>query len=251
MIKIAFCDDDPATLNEIHSLLDKYVASHNRNITYTAFQSALELLANIEKGMCFDILLLDVIMPGENGISTAREIRQFDESVKIIFLSSSQEFAVQSYSVGAYFYQMKPILEESFFRLMDSVIGECEKSQPHNMILRCKSGISKINLEKLEYCEIIGHTLFFHMENGAIVESTGSLDSLHSQLAQYENYLRPHRSYLVNMEYISHISYRAITMDSQAKVPIPHGKCSEIKKTYLEYATGKSITNFVPSPTVE
>lgn len=239
MIKIAFCDDDLTTLSEINALLDKYRAAHNRNITYTTFQSALELLANIEKGMRFDILFLDVIMPGENGINAAKEIRQYDETVKIIFLTSSQEFAVQSYSVGAYFYQTKPILEESFLRLMDSVIGECEKSQPHNLILRCKSGISKINLEKLEYCEIIGHTLFFHMENGVVVESIGSLDNLHSQLAQYENFMRPHRSYLVNMEYIGHISYKAITMDSQEKVPIPHGKCSEIKKIYLEYTCNR------------
>lgn len=239
MINIAFCDDDPTTLNEINVLLDKYRTAHNRNITYAAFQSALELLANIEKGMCFDILFLDVIMPGENGLSAAREIRQWDDTVRIIFLTSSPEFAVQSYSVGAYFYQLKPIWEENFFKLMDSVIGECEKAQPRDLVLRCKNGIRKINLENLEYCEIIGHTLFFHMENGDVMESIGSLDNLHSQLAQYENFLRPHRSYLVNMEYVNHISYKAITMDSQAKIPIPHGKCSEIKKNYLEYTCNR------------
>ena len=76
--------------------------------------------------MRFDILLLDVIMPGENGIDAAREIRRYDNNVKIIFLTSSAEFAVESYTVGAYFYQLKPIWEESFFRLMDSVIAECE-----------------------------------------------------------------------------------------------------------------------------
>ena len=68
-------------------------------------------------------------MPGENGIEAAREIRQYDSNVKIIFLTSSAEFAVQSYTVGAYFYQLKPIWPESFFRLMDSVIAACSREQ--------------------------------------------------------------------------------------------------------------------------
>ena len=118
---------------------------------------------------------------------------------------------------------------------MDSVISECEKSQQCSLILRCKNGITRIELEKLEYCEVIGRTLLFHMENGNVPESMGSLDELCSQLTQYPNFLRPHRSFLINMEYVQNISYRAITMDNLAEIPIPHGKCSEIKNQYLEY----------------
>ena len=175
-------------------------------------------------------------MPGENGIETAKEIRQYDNNIKIIFLTSSPEFAVQSYTVGAYFYQLKPIWEEGFFRLMDSVLAECTKTQENSLILRSKEGITRIDLEKLEYCEVIGRTLFFHLENGKVFESVGSLDDLSLQLEPYGNFLRPHRSFLVNMEYIQNISYRAIKMISLAEIPIPHGKCSEIKNKYLEYA---------------
>lgn len=236
MIKIAFCDDDLSTLNELNILLNQYRVEHNKDITYAVFQSPLELLANIEKGMRFDVLFLDIIMPGENGIDAAKEIRQYDNTVKIIFLTSSSEFAVQSYTVSAFFYQIKPIWKESFFRLMDSVIDDCEKSQEYSLILRCKSGISRIDLDKLEYCEVIGRTLCFHMKNGIVMESTGSLDDLCNKLTQYESYLRPHRSFVINMEYVRNISYKAITMDSLAQIPIPHGKCSEIKKLYLAYA---------------
>ena len=127
MIQIGFCDDDPSVLDELHELLGSYRTEHNADIAPTAFQSPFELLASIEKGARFDILLLDVLMPGENGIEAAREIRQYDSNVKIIFLTSSAEFAVQSYTVGAYFYQLKPIWPESFFRLMDSVIAACSR----------------------------------------------------------------------------------------------------------------------------
>lgn len=203
MLKIAFCDDDLEILKELGILLDKYKKERDEDLTCTVFQSPLELLAAIEKGFSFDILFLDILMPGENGIETAKEIRQYDNNMKIIFLTSSPEFAVQSYTVGAYFYQLKPVWEESFFRLMDAVLGR---------------------------------KLLFHLENGAVLESAGSLDDLAGQLMQYSNFFRPHRSFLVNMEYIQNISSRSIKMVNDAEIPIPHGKCSEIKNTYMEYA---------------
>ena len=63
------------------------------------------------------------------------EIRQYDTSVKIIYLTSSAEYAVDSYSVGAYFYQLKPIWQESFYRLMDSVLSECHKDKENSLMI--------------------------------------------------------------------------------------------------------------------
>lgn len=236
MIKIAFCDDDMEVLHQMNELLDRYRVERNEDITYAAFQSPFELLTEIEKGIRPDILLLDVVMPGQNGMDVAKEIRQYDTNMKIIFLTSSPEFAVESYSVGAYFYQLKPIWEESFFRLMDAVLAECEKKKKNRLILRSKDGITRIDLQQLEYCEVLGRKLLFHLENGAVLESAGSLDDLAGQLMQYSNFFRPHRSFLVNMEYIQNISSRSIKMVNDAEIPIPHGKCSEIKNTYMEYA---------------
>ena len=236
MIKIAFCDDDMEVLHQMNELLDRYRVERNEDITYAAFQSPFELLTEIEKGIRPDILFLDVVMPGQNGMDVAKEIRQYDTNMKIIFLTSSPEFAVESYSVGAYFYQLKPIWEESFFRLMDAVLAECEKKKKNSLILRSKDGITRIDLQQLEYCEVLGRKLLFHLENGAVLESAGSLDDLAGQLMQYSNFFRPHRSFLVNMEYIQNISSRSIKMVNDAEIPIPHGKCTEIKNTYMEYA---------------
>lgn len=236
MIKIAFCDDELSVLNELLILLDKYCVERNQEIDYITYHSPLDLLAEIERGKRFDILFLDVLMPGETGIDAAAEIRSYDNNVKIIFLTSSSEFAVQSYTVGAYFYQLKPIWEESFFHLMDSAISACEKEQTNSLILRCKSGITRIELRHLEYCQVIHRTLFIHLTNGKVLESIGSLDDLSKQLEPYGGFFRPHRSYLVNLEYVKKLSYQAITMSCLTEIPIPRGKYQELKDTYLEYA---------------
>lgn len=134
MIQIAFCDDDQTVLDQLSALLEKYRTQRCIQIQCTAFRSPLDLLAEIEKGVRYDILFLDVIMPAENGITVAKEIRQYDTAVEIIFLTSSTEFAVESYMVGAYFYQLKPIWEESFFRLTDSVIAECCRADQRSLV---------------------------------------------------------------------------------------------------------------------
>jgi DNA-binding LytR/AlgR family response regulator len=236
MVKIAFCDDDIAVVRQITALLNKYRETRDQPMECHAFESSLELLAAMEQGLRPDVLLLDVIMPGENGISAAREIREYDRNVKIIFLTSSAEYAVQSYTVDAYYYQLKPIREETFFQVLDSVLDECCRSAENSVMLRCKSGIVRVRLEKLMYCEVVGRTLLLHLDNGQVLESAGGLDKLAAELTAYENFVRPHRSYLVNMNHIQSISYRGLQLTDQMEIPIPHGRFSELKERYLEYA---------------
>ena len=77
---------------------------------------------------------------------------------------------------------------------------------------------------------------------GTVIESSGSMDELARQLADYPGFLRPHRSYLVNMEYIHNITAKSITMESLAEVPLPHGRFTAVRDQYLEYAfAGKKV----------
>ena len=154
MTRIAFCDDDAALLHQMQDFLEQYRTLRGVQLELAPYTKPMELLADIETGVRFDVLFLDVLMPGINGINAAREIRRYDTAVQIIFVTSSSEFAVQSYVVGAYYYQLKPIWKDSFFRLTDAVLAECRKRTQHSLILRCKSGVTRITLDSLEYCEV-------------------------------------------------------------------------------------------------
>ena len=68
------------------------------------------------------------------------------------------------------------------------------------------------------------------------MESVGCLDELGRQLLPYGKFLRVHRSYLVNLDYVQNLSYRAITMSCQTEIPIPRGKYTEIKQAFLGHA---------------
>ena len=137
MTRIAFCDDDAALLHQMQDFLEQYRTLRGVQLELATYTKPVELLADIEAGVRFDVLFL----------------------VQIIFVTSSSEFAVQSYVVGAYYYQLKPIWKDSFFRLTDAVLAECRKRTQHSLILRCKSGVTRITLDSLEYCEVQGRTL--------------------------------------------------------------------------------------------
>lgn len=235
--QIAFCDNDPSALVELQALLDQYGAQKGRKLDTTAYGSPLELLAAIERGARFDVLLLDILMPGQNGIETAAEIRQHDKDVKIIFLTSSSEFGVDAYAVNACQYLLKPIREEKFFPSLDAVFDTCERERTSGVLLRCKDGIVRLEPRQVEYCEVNRRTLLLHMASGTVLESVGRMGELLEHLAPYGCFLQVHRSYFVNMDYIQQISYRAIVMSCAAKIPIPRGKYNELKNLFLQYAT--------------
>lgn len=236
MIHLAICDDEIEELNHVVALIEDYRVERNINLGYGVYQSPLDLIAAVESGILYDIIILDVVMPGENGIEAARELRQCGCDAKIIFLTSSDEFAVQSYAVGAYFYQLKPIWKENFYTLMEQVAGEINRSRSSSLIVKCKEGIARIPLEQLEYCEVIRKTIIYHMSSGKALESAGSMQSLSEALLKYSAFLQPHRSYMVNMDYIQNISYKIIELSCLAQIPIPRGKYAEIKERFLNYA---------------
>ena len=236
MIRVALCDDDIFILNEMQGFLDRYCKERNQVIIHTTFCSPLELLREIERGVRFDILFLDILMPGQNGIETAADLRSYDSNIKIVFLTSSAEFAVESYKVDAYYYQLKPLRWEDFSRVMDSVLEKCTHEQEYSLILRCKGQFTRIELNQLEFCEVIHRTLLFHLVSGKVLESTGSLDDLGEKLSPYGCFLRVHRSYIVNLNYVQNISYRAVTMTCLTEIPLPRGKYNEIKDAFLANA---------------
>ena len=119
-MKIALCDDDERELTNIRSLLDSYQKTRNISLTYKEYHSSFELALQASKER-FDLYLLDILMPHMTGMQLAREIRTFDHAADIIFLTTSSDFAVESYTVKATNYLMKPVSSNAFFAAMVQV----------------------------------------------------------------------------------------------------------------------------------
>ena len=236
MLQIAVCDDNIDELSNMVRLINIYKKSRNFNCEYAVFSNGFELVSTLEKGKRFDIYCLDIIMPGFTGIDVAKEIRSFDKTAPILFFTSSPEFALESYSVKAINYILKPISKEKLFITFDELLEQIkEKKDEISIIVKSIEGIQKILISNLVFAEVIGRNVLYHLRSGKVVECTEPFSPVCDNLIKYRCFMKPHRSYIVNMQYIDTIENHQITLQTISSVPIAQGKSREIKQKYLNY----------------
>ncbi len=236
MLQIAICDDNIEELSNMVQLLNLYRASKNFSCDYAVFPNGFELISTLEKGKRFDIYCLDIIMPGIMGIDVAKEIRDYDKAAPILFFTSSPEFALQSYSVRAINYVLKPISKEKLFITFDEVLEQIKSQKDEDaIIVKSNDGIQKILIANLTFAEVIGRNVLYHLRSGKVIECTEPFSSACEKLLKYGCFIKPHRSFLVNMQYIDTIENHQITLQTLSSVPIAQGKAREIKQQYLAY----------------
>ncbi|WP_265445263.1 LytR/AlgR family response regulator transcription factor [Acetivibrio straminisolvens] len=236
MLQIALCDDNMNDLSNMVHLLDEYKSSKHLNFEYTVFSSGFELTSALDKGKQFDIYCLDIMMPGFTGIDLANEIRDFDKIAPILFFTSSSEFALESYSVRATDYVLKPVSKEKLFLTFDELLEQIESQKKENaIIVKSSDGIQKILISNIVYAEVIGRNVLYHLISGKVIECTESFSTVCSTLLKYRCFIKTHRSYIVNMQYIDIIENSKVTLQPLVSVPIAQGKAKEIKHQYLNY----------------
>lgn len=233
MLRIAICDDDLQELSRISILLNQYQAEKEPAFKYDSFSNAIDLLDEMKRN-AYHVLLLDVLMPGLNGIEAAREIRSFDEEIKIIFLTSSREFAVESYAVDAHYYMLKPGSAQKLFPILDRIFLDEQRGEDALQI-KTTSGFTRIPFGKIEFLEVYSKKLRFHLAHGTIKEINGSLSDFEEELLSREEFIKVHRSYIVNMAYILSLSPKELTTCSMQAVPISKLLYGQVRETYMQY----------------
>lgn len=243
-MKIAICDDNISDLSNIVSIVEDYILSNKNNfqIEYIAYKNPVDLIMVMESGQHFDLLLLDIFMPHMNGMEVAKEIRQYNQDVKIIFSTSSAEFAVESYTVDAFYYMLKPIQKENLITLFDKVVSETKLLSGTSILIKSKTGLTRIQTHRLEYAEVIGRTIFYHIYDNLVIESIGTMLELEDELLGNPCFIKPHRSYIVNMDYIDTLRNRELKMRSHTIIPMPKANYKYVKSAYLAYAFKESIS---------
>ena len=235
MVQIAVCDDNIDELSNMIQLINQYRSSKHLNCEYSAFRNGFELVSALEKGKRFDIYCLDIIMPGFTGIDVAKDIRAFDKNAPILFFTSSTEFALESYSVKAINYVLKPISKEKFFFTLDDVMDRMKMQNDDAIIVKSYDVMQKILISNLVFAEVIGRNVLYHLISGKVIECTDSFACVCDSLLKYSRFIRTHRSYIINMQYVDAIENHQVTLQTLSTVPIAQGKVREIKQRYLAY----------------
>ena len=236
MFRIAICDDETVFSAQINAIIGQWTNGPADLIT-EIFTDGDSLIRAHSKTP-FDIILLDVLMPLLDGIETAREIRAQDNAVKIVFLTSSAEYAVESYTVKANNYLLKPIDPFKLLRCLDELYGEMNRSSA-SVILRGAHTVHKVSLHDIEYLEAQNKHVLFVFSDGSRTETMGPLHNYEEELLS-QGFFKCHRSYIVNIFAIDTYTSAEIKMHSGEKIPISRNFHKDFEDAYFAAIFGKA-----------
>ncbi len=236
MLKIAICDDCPDFLSQAETKINQW-QNKPQGLVIGCFSDGDALIA-AHTASPFDIILLDAVMPLINGIETAREIRKLDNRVKIIFLTSSPEFAVESYTVKANNYLLKPIDANALYRSLDDLMAELRQAS-RSIMIRSVYAVHRVELASIEYIEAQNKRVLFALTGGKTIEAIDPLYTYESKLLLSDGFFKCHRSYIVNIHQIDTYTQREIKTRSGWCIPISRGYHKDFEEAYFSTLFGK------------
>jgi len=228
-ICIAICDDTADDIKLLSEALYAYDDSF-KIIPYTDGQALLDDFLDCKR--VIDILFLDICMPGMDGIKTAERIRYERKDVRIIFITSSDEYYPQAYEVFAFNYILKPLDRDKLYRILDKALEELKRESNQKIRISYKSKVYSIDYRDILYIESRDKFILFHKADGSMLQCYGKLDTIEEELPT-ESFIRCHKSFIANTSHITEMGGNYFRI---GQVVI------SISKKYLKFARERYYT---------
>ena len=172
-MRIAVCDDEKKSRDMMIELIREYnLTRSDRSLTLSVFASANELLNFIEEYNRFDLYILDIIMPRMSGIQLGSALRESGDEGMIVYLTTSPDFAVDSYTVEAFHYLLKPIDAGSLFHCLDRAVDRFIQFHKNAVAVRTARSIRMLPIQDIRYAERTGRLICYHMRDGSVINSS-------------------------------------------------------------------------------
>lgn len=238
MYEIAICDDDAVFSSMFEKLLSKLLEARGIPFHLTLFSETTTLRRAIENGQKYSLLFLDILFEAEDGIDFAKFLREKKCTTDIVFVTTSPDYAISSYDVEALHYLVKPITPEKLHVALDRFLN----SHPlHSLHIPTPKGLIHVQITDILFFEIYGHEITIHKTNNTQETCTGTLKELENLLPS-QTFVRPHRSYLVNLNYISEIIRYQMRLSSGDVIPISKKLYQCVQSSFIDYADEKCIS---------
>ena len=185
----------------------------------------------------YDLIILDIEMPLIDGIETAKKLRKSGDETALVFLTSHIEYALKGYEVNALRYLMKPAKIEQIREIINYLIES--KKQVKQLLVKSKEDTSLIYVNQIIYMEAINQDIRI-VTRDEEYRNRYNLKDYENELAAY-NFVRCHRSYLVNTSHIRKISGKEIIMDNSHNIPLSRTKEKKVKEALYEFVKREAL----------
>lgn len=238
MLRIAVCDDETQELKQTEAMLNAYFQAHPQlKGQVTAYRDGRTLLAQRETHGNFDLYVLDILMPEFSGIETGRRLRALGDQGEIVFLTSSNDFAADSYDVRAFFYLLKPVEKAKLFQVMDSVQKKLLKRRNSAIVVNTAMGPRCILLDQIRYAERVGRCIRYNCMGGTVDSQTirAPFREVVAPLLADRRFQLCGASFVINCQYVTGINSQSALLDNGQVLSLPRTAAANFKRAWGNY----------------
>lgn len=234
-MRIAIAEDEQAYLEQLQNHLQHFAKEAGMSIQVDAFSNGAQLVEHYRGG--WDLILLDVDMPTMNGLDAARNIRQLDQNVFIIFITNLAQYAIKGYEVNALDYVLKPVSYYALSMKLNMVSRLLRRNAEHFLTISHNGDLHRFPVSGLFYVEIFSHQLNYHTIDGDITTTNNhTLSALEQELAEY-GFVRCHKSCLINLRHVQELRGNTVHL-AGVELPVSRNRRKAVMQAIMNYSKG-------------
>lgn len=232
MLNICLCDDDIDVLNYYTNKINELSEKNNYACNIETFKSGENLIFEDNPNR-FNIIIIDIIMKRMDGIETTKILRKYGYNGVIIFLTSSKDFALDSFQVEPLNYILKNESDDRFNHIFLKAIEQVYKVSNKNIIISSKSQNKVINLDNIVYMESLNKKVILHKISGNLEEINCVFKDIYEKVKEY-SFIRCHKSYIVNIKYVQTFNKLECKVQKDIIIPIGRKYSKDFRRIILE-----------------
>ena len=217
--RIAVCDDEKEDRGLVEDLVWQWAKDRGFAVEVRSFPSGDAFLFQYTEDKAWDILLLDVEMPGCSGVELAKQVRQENKLTQIVFVTGYSDYIAEGYDVSALHYLLKPIGGEKLRSVLNRAVDQLRRDG-RSLLLELSEGLVRVPLYQVEYVEVRQNYVTVHTAEAAYTVKK-TLTAMEHDLD--DRFFRVGRSYILNLSKVRKATKREAVLVSGAAVPLPRG----------------------------